>query len=205
MANKLRRKYRPSKQLIQSKASRIVRRPIIRRREIDHGKTWYIIRAVAGRERRAERGLLEQGYDVFWPVEDNWRIWRHRCSELRAGWLGGYMFVGFETFKGFDKIREQDGVAGFVGMGRNGPPLKIPPELVQCVADQVAGLIPGSKNNASAGFKRGSRASVAAGPFAELAAIIEQVYPEAGRAVVKLEMFGKDHAVEIAFEDLRAA
>src|SRR6478672_2794872 len=156
MANKLRRKYRPSKQVVHTRASRIIRRPITRRREIDHGKQWYIIRAIAGRERRAERGLIEQGYDVFWPIEDCWRIWRHRCSELRTGWLGGYMFVGFAAFEGFDKVRGQDGVAGIVGMGRSGPPLEVPGALVQAVADQVAGL----KNNASAGFKRGSRAYV---------------------------------------------
>ena len=111
------------------------------------------------------------------------------------------MFVGFAAFEGFDKVRGQDGVAGIVGMGRSGPPLEVPGALVQAVADQVAGL----KNNASAGFKRGSRAYVSAGPFAELRAIIEQVDPEAARAVVKLEMFGKEHAVEIGLEDLRAA
>lgn len=111
------------------------------------------------------------------------------------------MFVGEETHRGYDPIRGTDGVAGIVGVGRNGPPVAVPASLVQAVSDQVAGI----KKNAPAAFRRGQRVSVAAGPFAELQAIIEQSDSDAAKATVRLEMFGKSHSVEIGFGDLKAA
>jgi transcription antitermination factor NusG len=131
---KLRRKYRPSSMPVQGKG-RIVRRTLSHRREIDHGKQWYVVRAKAGRERRVTRELREAGFDIFWPTDDRWRIWKHRCSDVSVGWFPGYLFVGFAKSPRFDIIREADGVAGVLGV--DGAPLAVRPEVLQQVAEET--------------------------------------------------------------------
>jgi transcription antitermination factor NusG len=193
---KLRRKYRPSAQFIPNK-SRIIRRNLSHRREIDHGKRWYVVRAKAGRERRATRELRAAGFDIFWPVNDTWRVWKHRCSDISVGWLSGYFFVGFAASPRFDVVREADGVAGVLGV--EGRPLAVRPEVLQEIADQVAGI----EKAAPEPFKEGQRVSVQRGPFAELTGWVEETGNGLARVVV--EMFGKKHPVELELVDLKAA
>jgi transcription antitermination factor NusG len=193
---KLRRKYRPSSMPVQGKG-RIVRRALSHRREIDHGKRWYVVRAKAGRERRATRELRSLGFDIFWPINDTWRVWKHRCSDVSTGWLPGYLFVGFEESPRFDLIREADGVAGVLGV--EGRPLAVRPEVLQDIADRVAGV---QKTNPEP-FKAGQTVSVARGPFAELRGRVEETGNGLARIVV--EMFGKKHPVDLLLDDLKAA
>jgi transcription antitermination factor NusG len=195
-SRKLRRKYRPSSMPVQGKG-RIVRRTLSHRREIDHGKQWYCVRLAAGLERRAEVTLRAGGFDVFRPVEDRWKIYKWRCSDVSLGWFGRYLFVGFGGHPRFDVVREADGVAGVLGVA--GTPIAVRPEVLQEIADQVAGF----KKTHPEPFVAGQRVAVQRGPFAELTGLIEETGN--GLARVMVEMFGKKHPVELAFVDLKAA
>jgi transcription antitermination factor NusG len=196
---KLRRKYRPSAQFISGK-SRIVRRAVQHRREIDHGKQWYVIRTNIGCERRAELCLREIGFDVYRPVEDRWRLHRRRCSDVSLGWFGRYLFVGFGEGSRFDKLRETDGVESILGIA--GKPTPVCPSVLQNVADQIAGY----RKTPPALFKEGQGVLVSLGDgFADIPGIIAEADEQSGQASVTIEMFGKQHSVELDFVDLKAA
>jgi transcription antitermination factor NusG len=197
---KVRRKYRPSSHSHNvSGKSRIVRRALTHRREIDHGKQWFCVRTSIGCARRAELGLRAAGFDVFRPVDDRWRVHKHRCSDASLGWFGRYLFVGFERIARFATLRETDGVESVLGVA--GTPLAVRPEVLQAVADQIAGY----RKTPPAPFKEGQDVLVQAGPFAELRGIVEEADEQSGRASVAIEMFGKTHVQELDFLDLKAA
>jgi transcription antitermination factor NusG len=104
---------------------------------------------------------------------------------------------GFAKSPRFDIIREADGVAGVLGV--DGAPLAVRPEVLQQVADEIAGF----KRTIAAPFVTGQRVSVQRGPFAELTGLIEETGN--GLARVMVEMFGKKHPVELDFVNLKVA
>jgi transcriptional antiterminator NusG len=196
---KNRRKYKPAAQVVPNQA-RIVTRKLNHRREIDVSKTWYVVKTSGGHsERRAEFGLRASGIDTYRPHEDRWRIFRRRCSDVSTGWFSGYLFVGFQGSPRFDIVRDTDGVSSVLGVA--GAPLSVPGELLQRVADEMAGI----KQTRPRPFSEGSRVSVRRGPFAELMGIVRELDHEGERAMVKIDMLGKEHHLELGYEDLKVA
>jgi transcription termination/antitermination protein NusG len=196
---KNRRKYKPSAMLVPGQV-RVITRKLSYRRIIDVSKTWYVVKTAGGAsERRAELGLRSSGFDTFRPHEDRWRIYRRRCSDVSVGWFRGYIFVGCGGVPRFDLVRCTDGVASILGV--SGAPLSVPGELLQKVADELAGI----KKNAPAPFSEGSRVSVRRGPFAELVGIVRELDHEGERAMVKIDMLGKEHELELGYADLKVA
>jgi transcriptional antiterminator NusG len=196
---KNRRKYKPSAMPVPGQV-RVITRKLSHRRIIDVSKTWYVVKTAGGHsERKAELGLRSSGFDTYRPHEDRWRIFRRRCSDVSIGWFRGYIFVAFGGSPRFDLVRATDGVSGILGV--SGAPLSVPGELLQKVADELAGI----KKNASAPFSEGSRVSVRRGPFAELVGIVRELDHDGERAMVKIDMLGKEHELELDYADLKVA
>jgi transcription antitermination factor NusG len=196
---KNRRKYKPSSVTVLNQA-RIVTRKLSHRRIIDVSKTWYVVKTAGGdSERRAERGLHSSGFDVYRPHEDRWRIYRRRCSDVSIGWFRGYVFVGFRDSPRFDLVHNTDGVSSILGV--SGAPLSVPGELLQKVADELAGI----KITRPRPFKAGQRVSVQRGPFAELIGIVRELDHDGERAMVRIDMLGKEHELELGYADLKVA
>jgi transcription antitermination factor NusG len=196
---KNRRKYKPSSMPVPNQA-RIVTRKLSHRRIIDVGKTWYVVKTAGGHsERRAESGLRSSGFDVYRPHEDRWRIYRRRCSDVSIGWFRGYVFVGFSAAPRFDLVRDTDGVSSILGV--SGTPLSVPGELLQKVADELAGI----KITRPRPFSAGQRVSVQRGPFAELMGIVRELDHDGERAMVRIDMLGKEHELELGYADLKVA
>jgi transcription termination/antitermination protein NusG len=196
---KNRRKYKPAAQVVPNQA-RIVTRKLNHRRIIDVSKTWYVVKTAGGHsERRAEFGLRASGIDTYRPHEDRWRIYRRRCSDVSIGWFRGYIFVGFGGAARFDLVRDTDGVSSILGV--SGAPLSVPGELLQKVADELAGI----KQTRPRPFLTGQKVSVRRGPFAELMGIVRELDHEGERAMVRIDMLGKEHHLELGYEDLKVA
>jgi transcription antitermination factor NusG len=200
---KNRRKYKPSSTPVQSQA-RIVTRKLSYRRIIDVTKTWYVVKTAGGHsETRAEFGLCGEGFDVYRPHEDRWRIYRRRCSDVSIGWFRGYLFVGFRDSPRFDLVRNTDGVTSILGV--SGAPLSVPGELLQKVADELAGI----KITRPRPFKAGQRVFVSRSGLSELGHVIfghiAKLDDDGERATVKVDMFGKEHELELGYADLKVA
>jgi transcription antitermination factor NusG len=195
---KNRRKYNPSVPV--PNPARIVTRKLSHRRIIDVSKTWYVVKTGGGHsERRAEFGLRSAGFDVYRPHEDRWRIFRRRCSDVSIGWFRGYVFVGFGGLPRFDLVRNTDGVSSILGV--SGAPLSVPGELLQKVADELAGI----KITRPRPFRAGQKVSVQRGPFAELMGIVRELDHDGERAMVRIDMLGKEHELELGYADLKVA
>jgi hypothetical protein len=99
----------------------------------------------------------------------------------------------------FDLVRNTDGVSSILGV--SGAPLSVPGELLQKVADELAGI----KITRPRPFKAGQRVSVQRGPFAELMGIVRELDHDGERAMVRIDMLGKEHELELGYADLKVA
>jgi transcription antitermination factor NusG len=200
---KNRRKYKPAAQVVPNQA-RIVTRKLSYRRIIDVSKTWYVVKTTGGHaERLVEFGLSNLGFDVYRPHEDRWRIFRWRCSDVSIGWFRGYIFAGVTGNPRFDIIRDTDGVSSILGV--SGAPLSVPGELLQKVADELAGI----KQTRPRPFKAGQTVFVSRSGISELGHVIfgyiAKLDDESELATVRVDMFGKEHELELGYEDLKVA
>lgn len=194
---KPRRKYKPAAQPVPGQA-RTVRRQLNHRRQIDAGKAWFVVRAQGG-GRKAAASLQAEGFDVFHPADDCWRVYRWRCSDVSAGLFRGYLFVGFEGSPRFDKVRDSDGVHSILEV--SGTPISLAGEILQEVADRHLG----PKITHQRALSAEQTVSVARGAFAELVGQIIELDHMAERALVRIRMMGRDHEVELGFNDLKVA
>jgi transcription antitermination factor NusG len=69
------------------------------------------------------------------------------------------------------------------------------------VADELAGI----KKTAPVPFSEGSRVSVRRGPFAELMGVVRELDHDGERALIKIDMLGKEHHLELGYSDLKVA
>ena len=108
--------------------------------EVDERKRWFAIRITPGFQRMArkaadappnrigesiiERNLRNEGVDVYMP--SFWKeIRKHRSRKLHARrypLLVGYAFIRFDEVKGFDFVRDIDGVNSVLKLTQDGEP-----------------------------------------------------------------------------------
>jgi transcription antitermination factor NusG len=69
------------------------------------------------------------------------------------------------------------------------------------VADELAGI----KITRPRPFRAGQRVSVQRGPFAELMGIVRELDHDGERAMVRIDMLGKEHVLELGYADLKVA
>jgi transcription termination/antitermination protein NusG len=118
---------------------------------------------------------------------------------VSVGWFRGYLFAGVTGSPRFDLIRDTDGVSSVLGV--SGTPLSVPGELLQKVADELAGI----KVVKPKPWNENQKVAVKRGPFAELMGIIRGLDYEKDTATVRIEMLGRDHELELDFDDLKVA
>ena len=129
-----------------------------------------------------------------------WKIWRRRCSEAAIGWFGPYLFLGCQDASGLGRAVACDGVAGILG---NDPETRqaVAGALIQKALDDSLG----HKQTHLRPFIEGQRVFIRRGAFADLSGIIVKLNNEDEAAMVRVDMLGKQHALELAFSDMRAA
>lgn len=89
---------------------------------------WYCIVTNPNCQRRAEAGLAELGYRVFWPRVKRWVSHSRTKTAKERPLLWTYLFVEIED-KAFGPVHTVDGVERFVEVG--GHPVTIPRAWVE--------------------------------------------------------------------------
>lgn len=79
--------------------------------------TWYAIKSRPNAERKAEASLQERGFDVFLPLETEWKRRRTGRERVSKALIPGYLFVGLNPGKSLYFALQADGVASVVGWG----------------------------------------------------------------------------------------
>jgi transcription termination/antitermination protein NusG len=93
-------------------------------------------------------------------------------------------------------VRNSPGVTGFVGMGNKPTPLR------QEEVDKIMRRIESDEPRIKVSFQRGEHVRIMSGPFAEFAGIVEEIFPDKGKARVMVSFFNRETPVEVDFIQL---
>jgi transcriptional antiterminator NusG len=93
-------------------------------------------------------------------------------------------------------VRNSPGVTGFVGMGNKPTPLR--DEEV----DKIMRRIESEEPQMKVSFQLGDHVRLMSGPFAEFSGIVDEIYPDKGKAKVLVSFFNRETPVEVDFLQL---
>jgi transcriptional antiterminator NusG len=145
--------------------------------------------------------MRDQGGDkifqVIVPTEEHIELkdGQRRIVERRV--FPGYILV--EMVMDEDSwyvVRNTPGVTGFVGVGNKPTPLE--PEEVERIMKRIEEEEP----KIDVSVRPGDRVRITEGPFADFHGIVDEVYPEKGKARVLVSFFNRETPVEVDFLQL---
>ncbi|MCS6955298.1 MAG: transcription termination/antitermination protein NusG [Candidatus Calescibacterium sp.] len=162
---------------------------------------WYIVHTLSGMEEEVKNnieiksknlGLDNKIFRLIVPFEREVKVKSGKQREVRRRIFPGYVFVEMildnETWSFIKSIQ---GVTGFVGPQNRPTPLTY--EEIMKIRPFIEGNIPTKRVEINVG----DRVRITYGPFVDSQGIIEKIYPEKGKAVVSIVIFGRETPIEI--------
>lgn len=186
----------------------------IRARKLDMGRgvleehralTWYLGRAVARQETRAEASLSNVGVAHYFPRETDWEtrgVGRKRQKvKVKRSLFGGYGFIGLAAEQSAYALPRLEGFIGPVWMSKDCRPRGVPLAMIEKLVRQELNGDFDWTSNASAlvetmSFEKDEIVRVVDGSFAGFNASIIRA-PVKKRVEVFVSIFGRVTRVEL--------
>ena len=147
---------------------------------------WYVVHTRPHQERRAEANLLRQGYRVWLPEMERSRRHARRIETVRGALFPGYLFVELDIAReAWRAINGTFGVRRLLADGLH--PQALPEDFVGALQDATGA--DGLSTAAPPDLRPGDAVTIAAGPFAECAAVVLRLAP-GERVEVLLDVLG---------------
>jgi transcriptional antiterminator NusG len=141
--------------------------------------------------------MTDRILEVVVPTETEIEIRNGVRREVERRVFPGYILVNMIMDEdSWYVVRNSPGVTGFVGMGNKPTPLR------QEEVDKIMRRIESDEPRIKVSFQRGEHVRIMSGPFAEFAGIVEEIYPDKGKARVMVSFFNRETPVEVDFIQL---
>lgn len=175
-------------------------------KEIPPEAAWYVIHSYSGYENKVKKNLEHRIesmdmagkiFQVVVPTEEEIELkdGQRRVVERRV--FPGYVLVQMVMDEqSWYVVRNTPNVTGFVGMGNKPTPL--PDEEIKRIMRQLESEEPKIKVD----FKVGQKVRIVEGAFAEFIGVVQELYPDKGRARVMVSFFNRDTPVDVDFLQL---
>ncbi len=176
---------------------------------------WYVIHSYAGYENRVKTNLESRisslnMEDYIFQIE----VPTHQVTEIKGGKkqtvnekvLPGYILVRMDlTDESWAVVRNTPGVTGFVGLSSKPSPLPLG-EVASLLAPAPAEGSPAAQaaaaKKSSPEYEVGESVTVMDGPFATLAATVNEVNSVTQKLKVLVSIFGRETPVELSFDQV---
>ena len=174
--------------------------------QIPEEARWYVVHSYSGYENKVKKNLEHriesmdmQGkiFQVIVPTEEEIELkdGQRRVVERRV--FPGYVLVQMiMDEQSWYVVRNTPNVTGFVGMGNKPTPL--PDEEVKRILRRLESEEPKIKVD----FKIGQKVRIVEGAFAEFTGVVQELYPDKGRARVMVSFFNRETPVDVVFLQL---
>ena len=174
--------------------------------QIPEEARWYVVHSYSGYENKVKKNLEHriesmdmQGkiFQVIVPTEEEIELkdGQRRVVERRV--FPGYVLVQMiMDEQSWYVVRNTPNVTGFVGMGNKPTPL--PDEEVKRILRRLESEEPKIKVD----FKIGQKVRIVEGAFAEFTGLVQELYPDKGRAQVMVSFFNRETPVDVDFLQL---
>lgn len=167
---------------------------------------WYFIHTYSGMENKVKKnlehraesmGMTDRLLQVVVPTETEIEIRNGIRKEVEKRVFPGYVLVNMILDEdSWYVVRNTPGVTGFVGMGTKPTPLS--PDEVSRIMQRLETDEPRVKVN----FELGEQVRITGGPFAEFNGVVDELYPDKGKARVLVSFFNRETPVEVDFLQL---
>jgi len=167
---------------------------------------WFVIHTYSGMENKVKKniehraetmGMSDHILQVVVPTITEIEIRNGVRKEIERRLFQGYILVNMIMDEdSWYVVRNSPGVTGFVGMGNKPTPLR--DEEV----DKIMRRIESEEPQLKVSFQTGDHVRIMSGPFAEFSGIVEEIYPDKGKAKVLVSFFNRETPVEVDFLQL---
>lgn len=187
---------------------------------IDKSKLWYVVRANIKAEMKAAENIRLAGFDVYLPRQ-RYEIKHRRTNTYTVKerpLMMRYLFVGMShDALHFGFVRSCEGVERFLEV--EGRPLRVRPKDVDAILDAEIDMrfddtraarihrkeeARTRKETVRMKFTPGTQVTITDGPFADFAAVVEQV-TSSGSVEALVQLFGRLSTVSLDAKQLQPA
>jgi transcriptional antiterminator NusG len=168
---------------------------------------WFVIHSYSGMEQKVKKniehraesmGMTDRIMEVVVPTETEIEIRNGVRREVERRVFPGYILVNMIMDEdSWYVVRNSPGVTGFVGMGNKPTPLR------QEEVDKIMRRIESDAPRMKVTFQRNDHVRIMSGPFAEFAGVVDEIYPDKGKARVLVSFFNRETPVEVDFIQLQ--
>jgi transcriptional antiterminator NusG len=173
---------------------------------------WYVIRAVAGQEKKVksyiENEVIRQKLDevitqILIPSEKVMELRNGKKVVREKNFFPGYIIVNADLNNGeaFHTIKSVPGVIGFLGANRNSVE-KTPVPLRESEINRILGRVDESQDEMmrfETTFLKGEVVKVIDGPFNTFTGTVEEVFDEKRKLNVMVKIFGRNTPLELNY------
>lgn len=167
---------------------------------------WFVVHSYSGMENKVKKniehraesmGMTDHILEVIVPTETEIEIRNGVRREVERRVFPGYILVRMIMDEdSWYVVRNSPGVTGFVGMGNKPTPLS--GEEVDKIMRRIESDAPRLKVS----FSPGEHVRIMSGPFAEFSGVVDEIYPDKGKAKVLVSFFNRETPVEVDFLQL---
>ena len=167
---------------------------------------WFVVHSYSGMENKVKKNIEHRAesmdmtdhiLEVVVPTETEIEIRNGVRREVERRVFPGYILVRMIMDEdSWYVVRNSPGVTGFVGMGNKPTPLS--GEEVDKIMRRIESDAPRLKVS----FSPGEHVRIMSGPFAEFSGVVDEIYPDKGKAKVLVSFFNRETPVEVDFLQL---
>jgi len=162
---------------------------------------WFVVHGYSGMENKVKKnlehraesmGMSDRILEVVVPTETEIEIRKGVRKEVERRVFPGYILVNMIMDEdSWYVVRNTPGVTGFVGMGNK------PTPLTQVEVDQIMKRIDSDQPTVKVSFAVGELVRITGGPFAEFSGLVDEIFPEQGKARIKVSFFNRETPVDV--------
>lgn len=162
---------------------------------------WYVVHSYSGMENKVKKnlehraesmGMTDVILDVVVPTETEIEIRKGVRKEVERRVFPGYILIKMIMDEdSWYVVRNTPGVTGFVGMGNK------PTPLTEAEVNQIMQRIESDEPRVKVNFELGEAVRITGGPFAEFMGVVDEIFPDKGKARVMVSFFNRETPVEV--------
>lgn len=165
---------------------------------------WYVLHTFAGQEEKVrnriqdvveEEALTDVVFDVVVPTQEVMEIKKGEKQQVQKQLYPGYIFIKMVmSEENWHRIRQTNGVTGFVGTQMNPIPVQ------ETEMAEVLGQIGEGEQEPQVEFSVGDTVRIISGAMEEMTGTVKDVDIEKAKLHVSVDMFGRSTPVELDFD-----
>lgn len=165
---------------------------------------WYVLHTFAGQEEKVrkrildvveEEALSDVVFDVVVPTQEVMEIKKGEKQQVQKQLYPGYIFIKMiMSEENWHRIRQTNGVTGFVGTQMNPIPVQ------ETEMAEVLGQIGEGEQEPQVEFSVGDTVRIISGAMEEMTGTVKEVDIEKAKLHVSVDMFGRSTPVELDFD-----